>query len=100
MNRQIEQKQWDALCKIVRCQKTIVWKCKLNSDEWELCLYESSESRKKNTIYIVTADAETSHKTPLTNGCYVTDIIWQFLKKGFDEWKEYIMFQKTVHDGD
>ena len=26
-------------------------------------------------------------KTILTNDCYVTDKIWNFLKKGFDEWR-------------
>jgi hypothetical protein len=29
-----------------------------------------------------------TEKTLLRNDCYVTDEIWRFLKKGFDEWRK------------
>ena len=84
MNRKLEQKQWDTLYKMTHCAN-LSWEC----DGYNISLQFPYNGRK--IIYVVTSDDvgdDGVQKTILTNDCYVTEITWNFLKKGFDEWRK------------
>ena len=84
MNRKLEQKQWDTLYKMTHCAD-LSWEC----DGYNISLEFPYNGRR--VIYMVTTEAhdavDVAQKTILTNDCYVTEITWNFLKKGFDEWR-------------
>jgi len=82
MNRKLEQKHWDALWKMVHCSG-LQWKC----GDYDVSLKFPQSHREIIYLCISHDKDDFETQTLLRNSCYVGDVYWVYLKKGFDEFR-------------
>ena len=81
-NKKLEQIHWGALWKMVHCSG-LQWKC----GEYDVSL-KFPQSHREIIYLCITGDNDNFEtQTLLRNDCYVGDVWWGYLKKGFDEWR-------------
>jgi hypothetical protein len=92
--KQIQQRQWDVICKMARYPGGLRWEYNIGYIKYNIYMYTPPHGHPHRVTFVV-EDNDIEIKTQDLSLCSWIDLVtWEMLKLGYEDWKEQVLKYK------